>query len=541
MQSIADSEQLLARLPSTLGALIRSQARSRPSALAVREGAVQLTFRELDREADRLAAGLIDLGVCHGDAIALLLPNSAEWLIATVGAARIGAVTVPMNTWYQEDELRYALAHSGAVALIVAERVGRHLLYEKVERVCAGLGTERPGGEAAPDLRTVVILGERKRGTITWGELLARGRPESVAPAEEVVQASDDLFIIYTSGSTARPKGVRLQHGAAIENAFLIGARQGVEAADRTWLVQPLFWALAAVNMLLSSWTHGSAVVLQRFFDAREGLELIEQAGITRAYAIGNISHALIALPEFPDANIESLTKGVALFSPADRRIAVTQLGMRSFVSLYGGTETHGVCFSADYRDPLEQRMQDCGSALPGWTWRLADPETGALMKEKSGRGEVLVRGRLARGYHKDPAQTQAAFDSDGYFHTGDIVEIDAHGRLEFVGRVGEMIKTGGISVSPADVEETLSAHPGIVQAYIVGIPDPVHGQVVAAVIEPRGGLDPDGVRRWLKARAASYKVPRLVRMVSADEIPRLSNGKVARKLLHTLFAPSQR
>lgn len=527
----------------TLGELVRELARSYPLGTAVTHTTGSLDFAELDEQADAVAAGLIAVGVGRGDVVAILAPNQPEWLVIAVGAGRIGAVIAPLNTWYKDDEIRYALEHSGAAILFSVDHVRNQDIHELVGRVFPAIHSEKIPllrDSVLPELKAIVEFGPRRhRGAQSWDEFLSRGAQSraEVPVAEQEVNPTDDLLIVYTSGSTARPKGVLLQHGHCIENAYSIGARQGLMPSDRTWMVQPLFWALASVNMLLSAWTHGSSVVLQTVFDAGEALEIIERYQVTRAYAIGNISQALVMHPNFADADLNSLTKGVSLFSPADRRMAYHDLGMTHFVSLYGSTENHGACFSAHWRDPLDARMADNGTLLDGWESKLVIPGTDEPVAANVDTGELIVRGHLSSGYFKDPGQTALAYDGEGYFHTGDLVRIDKQGRLEFISRFTDIIKTGGINVAPAEVEEILSRHPDLRQAYVLGMPDPVKGEVVVAVVEARGAVDEASVRSWVAERAASYKIPSYVLFITDERIPRLPNGKVAKKQLRNLVS----
>ena len=530
----------------TVGELLTDLALDSPHAQAIVSPHGDRTFAELDGQSEQVAAALLAAGVRKGDVVALLAPNTPTWLEVMAGAARIGAVIVPLNTWYKDDEIRWVLRHSHAKVLISVDRVRNQDLHASIGRVAPSV--EQPYAEQSngrltdpnvPDLERIVALGERRhRGSLSYDEFLDAGTAalDLVAEHAASVTPEDPLYLLYTSGSTARPKGVLLLHGYALENAWHIGQRQGVEPVDRTWLVQPLFWALGGVNMLFSSWTHGSSVVLQDVFDAEEGLRTIERYGATRAYAIGNISQALLAHPYFPDADLTTLRKGVALFSPADRRIASERLGMDIFVSIYGSTEMHAVSFSENFSSPLEERLASNGTTLPGWEAQLVRPGTDERVHD--GEGELVVRGRLSPGYFEDLEQTAAAFDADGWFHTGDLVSVDEFGRLEFLARITEMIKTGGINVAPPEVEDVLARCPGVRSAHVFAMPDPVKGEVVAAVVVPDGprAVTPASVRDWVAGRAAAYKVPARVVLADEDQLPRLPTGKIAKRRLHELM-----
>ena len=509
----------------TYGALIRELAGRRPDRPALSYAGTSISFRELDRQADRFARGLLALGIRRGDIVSVLSGNRPEWLYVFLGAARIGVVVAPLNTWYKDDELAHGLEHPRSRALFAVDRLLRQDYAAMLGRLAGRL----------PDLEATVELTGHIPGAVTLDAFLERGASVSegaLRAAEEAVRPDDLALLLYTSGSTARPKGVRIHHDHTIENCFEIGERTGFDGDDRLWLAVPLFYGLASVNALPAAWTHGACAVLQETFDAGDALALIERERATVYYGFGNMTRALLAHPDFPHRDVSSLEKGQTGFSPEDKRLAIAELGVTRCSSPYGLTESYGNCALAGAADPVEARLQTQGLPLPGWELRVVDP--GSERELPQGVvGHLLIRGHVTSGYFRDDEATRAAFDDGGFFRTGDQALIGPDGRLRFHSRLKEMIKVGGINVSPVEVEAIIESHPDVRQVHVVGVPDPVRGEIVVAFVEPAvPGLGPESVRSYVAGRAAAFKAPAHVLMRRDDQLPRVASGKVPKHLL---------
>lgn len=521
------------RIPDsrTLGGLLAEQAHRYSDRPAIVFAGRTWTYSEFDREVDKIAKGLLALGIARGEHVALLAGNRPEWLFVCFAVARIGAVLCPMNTWYKRDELDYGLGHSDAVALLLVDKFLRRDYMCDIAELMPELASGQPPARYLR-LRDVVLLGDTHyAGTSTLAELVARGEdvPDSkLAAAADRVEPTDLLYVLYTSGSTAKPKAVMLQHYGVVENDFQIGERQHLGPEDRLWLVLPLFYALASANGMPAIYTHGGCIVLQEHFDAGAALELIERERCTVFYGLANITHALASHADFGKRDISSLSKGVTGFTPEDKRSVIETLGVEHCCAIYGLTESYGNCAVTDADEPLEVRLHTQGEPLPGWKFKIVDPDTWEA-RPQGQVGLVLIKGYTTLGYYKDEETTAASFDDDGYFITGDLGMIDDGGRFRFHSRLKDMIKTGGINVSPVEVEHVLQSHPLIRQAHVLGVQDAVRDELIVAFVEPAGELSEDEVRAYVKERAASFKVPHHVFFRSESELPRLASGKVAR------------
>lgn len=492
------------------------------------------TFREFDRRVDEVARGLLALGTQRGDVVSVLAGNRPEWLVAAFAALRIGACMAPMNTWYKAAEMAYQLQHASVKTLFMVPGLLKQdyttILPEIIPELAGPVDGELHSA-AFPELRHVVALSAPALpGAIGLDEVVKRGTAVSdddFRAAEAAVDGSDLAFILYTSGSTARPKGVRLLHAPLLANDFQIGERQHLTPEDRVWLAIPLFYGLAAVNAMPAVWTHGGCLVLQETFDAGEALQLIEEERATVYYGLGNMTRALVDHPSRPQRDLSSLQKGLAGLSPEDKRLAIQDLGVSRCCSMYGATENYGNCAVTDADDPPEVKLHTQGHPLSGWEFRIVDPATEAQLGTGE-IGELRVKGYMTPGYHGDEEATRRAFDEDGFFRTGDLAMLDSDGRMRFHSRLKDMLKVGGINVSPREVEEILESHPDVRQAYVVGIPDETRGEEVCAFVEPASeSLNEAELRAFVKERAAAFKVPRFIFFRADSEFPRLASGKV--------------
>jgi fatty-acyl-CoA synthase len=520
-------------LSRTFGALLDEVAARDLDHPAVIDACGTLSYRDLQTESRKVARALLALGVRRGDRVAALVSNRAEWLSACFGAARIGAIFAPLNTWYRQAEIEWTLRHLDAAAVITETTFLKHDYAADLRAIMPELRHASGGdlqAEALPALRSVVHIGERQPGAFAWQEFLELGRgvgDDALRAAERAVSPDDVLFILYTSGSTADPKAVTIAHRGAVENCFNIGERRGLTAQDRVWLGSALFYGLGAVNALPATVSHGATLVLQSHFDAGVALEAIEATRATVFYGMSNMIRAIYEHPDYHRDRIDSLIKGSASISVEERRILIVEMGVEQATQSYGLTEAYGNCTGGYVDDPLDVKLNTIGQPLPGWDLRVVDPES--LKPLPTGEaGLLLLRGYTTSMYYRQPAETEAAFTPDGYLITGDLCSLAADGYVRYHSRLKEMLKIGGINVSPLEVEQLLLRHPAIKQAYVVGIPDAQRGEVLVAFVEAEA-VGEAAVKGYLRERVASFKVPSHVLFRSDADIPRLASGKVPR------------
>lgn len=502
-----------------LGLLLREQAARFGGHPALIGGGETIGYNALADRAARIASFLAARGVTRGDRIGLLMNNRPEWVETFFGAAMAGAVVVAFSTWSKRDELAYLIDDSAIRLLVTLDQFS--------------------GQNFADDLRAikpldVVLLGEdRDPGWVPYQAMSEAPPADPGMPA----RPGDDAIVIYTSGSSSRPKSVPLSHGGIIENGFNIGERQGYTESDRVLLPPPLFWSYGSANALSAVLTHGATLVPQPRFEPGEALDLIEQHRCTAIYTLPAITAALISHPAFRPGRTSSLRTGLTIGAPQDVVTAAELLGAREICNVYGQTETYGNCCVTWHHWPLERRATCQGPPLPGVTVRIVDETTGAVLP--SGRtGLIEVKGHVMRGYiGASASQNDAALTADGFFRTGDLGELTAAGDIRFIGRTTEMIKKGGINISPAEVEDVLMRHSAVALAGVVGVPDVTQGELIAAFVVPKPGqiVTEAALTMHCREQASRYKVPDFISF--RDSLPVTATGKLMRRDLKPLAA----
>lgn len=508
----------------TLAGVLHEMATASPEQTCIHYHSSAISYRELDDESRRVARGLLALGFRRGDRISALLGNQPEWLIACFATSYIGATFVPLNTWFKHRELEWTMRHAGVSALITVSAFLNQDYGAMLRQIKSRL----------PDLRLVAFVGQAPPGELTWRELgeLGRSVPELQLTIAGATASSDDLaFVLYTSGSTAEPKGVVLRHGSVIENSYQIGARRKLTAEDRVWLGSPLFYALGATNALPAALTHGASLVLHDYFEAGRAIDAISSSGATVWYGTGNMARAILDHPRYTRRKLATLLKGNAGTVAAYKRLTLVELGISEATPAYGLTESYGQCTGGMPDDPLEVKLHTNGTLLPGFEMSIVDPSTLKPVGRET-TGLILLRGHTTDGYLNNPAETSKAIMPDGSLCTGDLGHLDHMGRLIFHSRMKEVIKTGGINVSPVEVEQLLLEHRDITDAHVVSVPDPVRGELIVAFVVSRGSLSDVQVRDFVRDRAALFKVPHHILFRREDQLPRLASGKVAKYVL---------
>ena len=466
--------------------LLRERARHTPTELAVICGQRQVAYGELESRACKVATGLRRIGVRRGDRVALLINNRLEWLEIVFGASALGAVVIPLSTWSRHDELKYLLDDAKINVLFALAGFSKQdfaAILDALVPECASAPAGEWRSEQLPYLRAIIGIDAGSHpGWFDYGDFVDRAGDFVTPPPGEGASAGDDLFVLYTSGTSSRPKAVRILHLAAIENGFNIGERQGLRRGDRVFLAPPLFWYYAAGNAVIAALSHSATLVLQGQFAAGAAIEQIEGHHCTAIYTLPNITRAIIQHPDFHTRRTRSLRTGLTIGTPDDVRLAAEVLAAPSICNVYGLTETYGNCCVTWSDAPLEERTTCQGPPLPGFKLQIVDPESRAPLATGSA-GEVEVSGYISPGYAGESGNLYNAsmHTVDGYFRTGDVGYLDSQNSFHFVGRNNEMIKTAGINVSPAEVELILQQHPAIAEAAVVGVASIERGEDIVA------------------------------------------------------------
>lgn len=510
----------------TLAQVVAETAAADPCRPAILYRDEVIDYGALNAMVELRTQALIASGIGPADRIGILIGNEPEWVASALAASAVGATLAPLNTWYKQAELAWTIRHC-KLKLVIA--VDRFLNAD----YAAMLADIHASGQA-PELRELVFLGKPIAGHTSFAAFLARAEdvePGRTRQAMAQVDPDTPAYVLYTSGSTAEPKGVLLTHRGVVENGFDLGQRRAIGPQDRTWLGTPLFYALGATNALPATLTAGATLVLQGSFEAGAAIETIERTGATVYYGTGNMSRAIIDHPRFSRGRIATLTKGNAGLGAEYKRLTLIEMGITQAVPAYGLTETYGNAAVGNHDDPLEVKLATDGTALPGQEIVVVDPDSG----ERLGPGQlglVLVRGNVTPGYLDNPEETAKALRPDGFFDTGDLATLDEEGRLRFHSRLKEVIKSGGINVSPVEIEQLLATHPDVRDAHVVGVDDPVRGQLIVAFVDPLRPVEEADLKAFVKERVASFKVPHHVFLRNEARLPRLATGKIAKAKL---------
>ena len=506
----------------------------------------RLSYRQLEVESRRLGRALLARGVGQGSRVALLAPNGPEWVVGWLAAARVGATVVLLNTFHKARELAWALAHCQADVVLTVDRYLSHDYAARLEEAVPGLAHQAPEAIAADthsSLRAVWMWGDGAMGRAWAGpmdDLLARAGEASDADFEaatSAVEPQDPMVVIYTSGSTSQPKGVVHSHATVIVHPFNLLQFRDLLPSDVLYTPMPLFWVGGLSYALVSAMHVGATVVFQERFEPGATLDLVEQHRVTHVIGWPHTAKALVEHPSFAERDLSSIRGGSfdALLPEhlrvSDPRRRATSLGM---------TESLGPHSIEPLNAELPEGKEDSfGRSVPGIEHRVVEEATGA--EAATGHvGEIWIRGySLMLGLlGRDPDEV---FEPGGWYRTGDRGRLDADGHLYFEGRMGTVIKAAGTNVAPREVEAAIELQPGVMHAFVVGVPaDDGRGEEVAAAVValPGAALDADGLRTGLRDELAAYKVPRHVAVFAEQQdLPWLESGKIDLQALRRLLA----
>jgi fatty-acyl-CoA synthase len=491
------------------------------------------SYAELWDRSMAVARALVALGVDKGSRVGVMMTNRPEWIAAAFGVGLAGGVATTISTFSTPSELEYLLKSSGVGVLLFEAQVLKKDFAAILRGLEPKIAESRPGGLASsrfPFLRSLAVVGDAAGGAVeSWSDFLARGAAVSddiVEARAATVSPSDPGVLFFSSGSTGKPKGILSAHrGVTIQCWRWRGMLALADDDVRAWSANGFFWSGNFAGGLGATLSAGGSLVLQPTFEAAEALELMQAERVTRAFAWPHQYEQLAAAPNWLDVDLSSLRY-------VDPR---NSLGRHPTVSSnwfepnegYGNTETFTLTSAFPSNTPRELAAGTHGRALPGNTFKIVDPLTGAITP-RGVRGEIAMKGpTLMLGYIGVPLDE--TLDSEGFLRTGDGGFIDAQDRLVWEGRLNDIIKTGGANVSPLEVDEALAAYPGVRVSRTVGVPHESLGEMVVTCVVPRddAGLDEGAIRDFLKERLASYKIPRRVLFVRDDELSLTGSAKV--------------
>jgi acyl-CoA synthetase (AMP-forming)/AMP-acid ligase II len=529
MDRDAERTRLPGPSPSTAPAVLATAAATDPGRpfLLFEDG--MMTYGQVESQARDLAASLHRLGIDRGERLAILLPGCPEFIVAAFAAARLGIVVVPLNPRLPPPELRYRLRHSQAAVAVTPETFEGVDYLQFAEEVL----------EELPELGYVVTVGEEDLWyddqIYPFEDLVSAGRGKK-CPRPEL--AADDQFaLLYTAGTTGKPKGVELTHRNLVEPGRQTVAELGVTSADCVIGASDIFHAFSLGPVILGTASAGASIVLQERFDEEEALDLIERHRATVHYGVPTHFltelHAQRRLPR----DLSSLRTGIVTGGPIGD-LPLRQVREELCPNLqvaYSLTEAGSTLSMTRPEDPPEKRRFTVGRPLADVSVRVCDGDGSVLPVESL--GELRVRGPgVMRGYYRQPDNTRRHFDADHFLHTGDMGIVDEDGYLHLVGRQGDVIIKAGFDVYPREVENRIATHPAVRDVVVVGLPDELLGEAIGACVHMIEGamVSEEELRAWCRPSLATYKVPDRIHFF--DEFPATAAGNVGRGELARLL-----
>ena len=516
-------------------------------ALIYSDRGLRYSYKELRELCNQFAKGLLKLGIKKGEHIAVWATNVPEWVITQFGSARIGAVLVAVNYGFELLELEYQLKQSDATTLIMIEGANNSHFKNIINELCPELSECKPGelvSKRLPLLKNVIMIGNNKYpGMFTWDDVLKAGEDVSDEELEDrsAAQDPDDAVVmVFTSGTTSRPKRVMLTHHAIIENARAQAECLNLGPSDRMCIAVPFFHCKGAVSSNLCCVVTGAVMVPVEIFDAARVLKTVEKERCTVLHGVPTMFILELEEMEKGRYDVSSLRTGIVAgdgCSPDVIKKIAKVMNMREVITAYGQSEASPCITSTRTSDPIEIRATTVGQALPGVEVKIVDPKTGEEVP-RGAHGEIWARGyNITKGYYKMPEATASKIDSNGWVHTRDLGVMDENGYCKIICRLKDIIICGGETILPKEVEEFLRIHPLIKDVQIVGVPSEKFGEEVMAFIRVHEGyvLTPESVQNFCKGQIASWKIPKYV--VFVEDYPYTTSGKVHKLKLREMAA----
>ncbi len=511
----------------TIGGMLEKIAQRYPErdALIHMEKGTRYTYQLLSWQVDQVSCGLAGLGIKRGDHLAIWAANIPEWLISMLAIAKLGAVFVPVDPGAGREDLEYILEQAECVALMVSGELAEGTAAIEID-----------------SLENIIVISPGPASVgIPWLELISRGetvKPEKIRQMTEAVRSEDPVAIMYTSGTTGKPKGVVVDHLGLINKSLCSTERQKITEADRLCLFFPLFHMFGNTCIALSGLICGAALVMpSETFDPVTVLDSVYGEACTAIYGSPAMFIALLEHHAFSKNRWDTVRTGIVGGAPCPMELMkrlVEEIGVSDLTVAYGITETSSWITMTHPDDPLSLRVGTIGTPLPCNEVKIVDPRTGEDLAPHT-QGELCTRGFLMKEYYRMPGATAAAVDRDGWFHSGDLGEVDENGYFKITGRLKDVIVRDNIEIYPVEVEEYLYQHPDVSEVQVFGVPHPEKGQEVVAWVKLKENtqLDEQDLATFSNAHVTEGMRPRYFKIVK--DFPMTRSGKVQKFVLTEL------
>jgi fatty-acyl-CoA synthase len=536
-------------ITSTIGQHLDNVVARDPShpALIMPHQDIRWTYGEFAAQVDKLATGLLALGIAPGERVGIWSPNRYEWVVTQFATAKIGAIMVCINPAYRLYELEYALNKVNCKAIVAAEAFKTSHYLVMLQELAPELADCEPGrlkSAKLPDLRIVIRMGEAVTpGTFNYGAVTEMGGEKERARLEQIggaLDPSNPINIQFTSGTTGMPKGATLSHTNILNNAYYAGQTMNFTPDDILCIPVPMYHCFGMVLGTLLCVSHGATMVLPcEVFQPHPVLEAVQAERCTALHGVPTMFIAELDSPDFSSFDVSSLRTGIIAGSTCPVELMkrlIGEMDLDEIVIGYGQTECSPIDTMTAIDDPFEARVTTVGRAHTNWEIKICreDGSTADIGET----GEVCARGYgVMQGYWEDEEKTAETVDAEGWLHSGDLGEMDEHGYIKITGRIKDMIIRGGENIYPREIEEFLYTHPDIQEVQVFGLPDPKYGEQVAAWVQVREGatLTEEDIREYCSGQITHFKIPKHIKLV--HEFPMTVTGKMQKFVMRDQYA----
>ncbi|AOV07478.1 class I adenylate-forming enzyme family protein [Sporosarcina ureilytica] len=516
------------------------------------------TYADISDKSKQFAAGLIKLELKRNEHVALILPNHPEFVVSKYGVSAAGGIAVPLNYRLKKEELNYLISQSDSSYIITLDVWNNINFVSILKELCPEV-FEGKSSKAFPNLKEIIVFspeGKKYPGTTAFYDLLFS---TEISQAEETLsylkkpKVSDVTDIMYTSGTTSLPKGVLVTHDMVWRSALGSCINRGYQEGRKIFVPIPLYHCFAYIEGIIAASMVGGAIILQVDFNESQSLELMEVHEASDILCVPTIGLRLLEEQRKNPRDLSSLQAMYCAGSEVSQKIwhdLKTELGLKELITGYGMTECAAGILQTDPNDEISRVAKYVGRIIPGGhigldeldgkniQFKVRNIDTG--QDEVHGtEGELVCRGPLVtRGYYKKPEETANSIDSNGWLKTGDLAIIDENGYISLTGRIKEIYRIGAENVAPKEIEDVLTSHNKINQAYVIGVPDTIMGEVGMAwiVLEPGESLDEQEIFEYASNYLARFKVPKYFKFIQHDELPLTATGKLQKFKLKELY-----
>ncbi|HLR63083.1 MAG TPA: AMP-binding protein [Lentibacillus sp.] len=526
-------------LNHTIGELLEEQADLYPhhEAVVYPELNLRKTYQEFNEMVNQAAKGFMSLGIEKGEHVAIWADNKPEWITSQFATGKAGAVLVTVNTDYQAKELKYLLKQSESSTLILEESYKGTSYIDILKRVCPDFEQAEKGNlksDNLPFLKNIIILSEDNyANAYTWNEVMKKGRAVSDDELEQRKQTLNSKEVInmqYTSGTTGFPKGVMLTHHNIVNNGNQIADCMKLTHKDRLCIPVPFFHCFGCVLGILAAVSKGTTMVILEQFNPEKVMKAVSEENCTGLHGVPTMFIAELNHPNFSHYDFSHLRTGIMAGSTCPIEVmndVMSKMGASEITIAYGQTESSPVFLQTKTDDPVEVKATTVGKVHPNVEVKIIVPGT-EEEQVQGDPGELCTRGyHVMKGYYNNQEATDAAIDSDGWLHTGDLAVMDENGYFQITGRMKDMIIRGGENIYPREIEEFLYQHPDVLDVQVVGVPDKTYGEELMAwiILKDRANASEEDIRSFCEGNISRYKIPKHIKFT--DEYPMTASGKI--------------